>query len=84
MEHVVYILDGAPFGMSPSIFSGDHLFLAGIGEFHTKHLLVVSWLRAFRRVCNVEDPTISVKKTHNTYIEVAPKSNNRTYIHSTY
>ena len=35
VEHVVYLLDGLPFHMPPSLFTGDILFLAGIGEFHT-------------------------------------------------
>ena len=30
--HVVYVLDGAPFGAPPQLFSGDHLFLGGIGK----------------------------------------------------
>ena len=30
--HVVYVLDGQPFGAPPQLFSGDHLFLGGIGE----------------------------------------------------
>lgn len=30
--HVVYLLDGAPFGMSDSLFSGDLLFLGGCGR----------------------------------------------------
>lgn len=30
--HVVYLLDGAPYGMSDSLFSGDHLFLGGCGR----------------------------------------------------
>ncbi|XP_078311682.1 putative thioesterase PNKD [Crassostrea virginica] len=30
--HVVYMLDGAPYGMSDSLFSGDHLFLGGCGR----------------------------------------------------
>lgn len=30
--HVVFLLDGTPFGMSDSLFSGDHLFLGGCGE----------------------------------------------------
>ena len=32
--HVVYMLDGAPYGMSDSLFSGDHLFLGGCGKIH--------------------------------------------------
>ncbi|KAM6307212.1 putative thioesterase PNKD [Aegotheles albertisi] len=30
--HMVYVLDGAPFGGPPCLFSGDLLFLAGCGE----------------------------------------------------
>ncbi|NWW24613.1 PNKD hydrolase, partial [Falcunculus frontatus] len=30
--HMVYVLDGAPFGSPPCLFSGDLLFLAGCGE----------------------------------------------------
>ncbi|NXO11161.1 PNKD hydrolase, partial [Oriolus oriolus] len=30
--HMVYVLDGAPFGSSPCLFSGDLLFLAGCGR----------------------------------------------------
>ena len=30
--HVVYVLEGGPFGAPLSLFSGDHLFLAGIGQ----------------------------------------------------
>ncbi|XP_076472566.1 putative thioesterase PNKD [Babylonia areolata] len=30
--HVVYILDGAPFGIGDSLFSGDMLFLSGCGR----------------------------------------------------
>ena len=29
--HVVYLLDCTTFGAPPSLFSGDHLFLGGIG-----------------------------------------------------
>lgn len=30
--HMVYVLDGDPFGGPPCLFSGDLLFLAGCGE----------------------------------------------------
>ncbi|KAJ8313726.1 hypothetical protein KUTeg_008287, partial [Tegillarca granosa] len=30
--HVVYLLDGSPFGTQDSLFSGDHLFLSGCGR----------------------------------------------------
>lgn len=30
--HMVYVLDGGPFGGPPCLFSGDLLFLAGCGE----------------------------------------------------
>ncbi|OWF42569.1 probable hydrolase PNKD [Mizuhopecten yessoensis] len=30
--HVVYILDGGPYGAPDSLFSGDHLFLGGCGR----------------------------------------------------
>ncbi|NWH88376.1 PNKD hydrolase, partial [Aegithalos caudatus] len=30
--HMVYVLDGGPFGSPPSLFSGDLLFLAGCGR----------------------------------------------------
>lgn len=30
--HMVYVLDGGPFGAPPCLFSGDLLFLAGCGE----------------------------------------------------
>ncbi|KAK3595808.1 hypothetical protein CHS0354_014624 [Potamilus streckersoni] len=30
--HVVYVLDGSPFGVPDSMFSGDHLFLSGCGR----------------------------------------------------
>lgn len=30
--HMVYVLDGGPFGSPPCLFSGDLLFLAGCGE----------------------------------------------------
>ncbi|KAK3108599.1 hypothetical protein FSP39_011695 [Pinctada imbricata] len=30
--HVVYLLDGAPFGAPDHLFSGDHLFLSGCGR----------------------------------------------------
>ena len=30
--HMVYVLDGEPFGSPPCLFSGDLLFLAGCGE----------------------------------------------------
>lgn len=30
--HMVYVLDGDPFGSPPCLFSGDLLFLAGCGE----------------------------------------------------
>ena len=31
--HVTYVLDGDIFGAPTSIFSGDHLFLGGIGNY---------------------------------------------------
>ena len=30
--HMIYILDGSPYGMPDSIFSGDLLFLSGCGK----------------------------------------------------
>ena len=31
--HLIYELDCTAFGAPPSVFSGDHLFLGGCGEF---------------------------------------------------
>ncbi|KAI0209266.1 putative hydrolase PNKD [Lamellibrachia satsuma] len=56
MEHVVYILDGAPFGMSPSIFSGDHLFLAGIGRLFEG--TAKTMMESLERLCALPDDTL--------------------------
>ena len=31
--HVVYLLEGSPFSAPPCLFSGDHIFLAGAGQY---------------------------------------------------
>ena len=38
--HVVYVLDGAVFSAPPMLFSGDLLFLGGIGELYIVKLCI--------------------------------------------
>ena len=30
--HIIFLLEAGSFGAPPSVFSGDHIFLAGIGK----------------------------------------------------
>lgn len=33
LGHVVYLIDGSQFGAPSNLFSGDHLFIGGIGKY---------------------------------------------------
>ena len=47
--HMVYILDGSPYGVPDSVFSGDLLFLAGCGQCwgHCGHAMAPSFFLSF-------------------------------------
>ena len=67
--HVVFLLEGSPFSAPPCLFSGDHIFLAGAGQYvislmqfiHYEYQLntILSYHTGFTQVLeNLESPGI--------------------------
>ncbi|CAH1788709.1 unnamed protein product [Owenia fusiformis] len=54
--HVVYTLNGAPFNAPDSLFSGDHLFLAGCGRMFEGSSTTM--LRSLDVLCAMKDDTL--------------------------
>lgn len=54
--HVVYVLDGASFGAPTSLFSGDHLFLGGIGRLFEGSASTM--LSSLDNVCQLPEDTL--------------------------
>lgn len=42
--HVIFRLDGSPFGAPDSLFSGDHLFLCGCGQSDLYHICYMDFI----------------------------------------
>ena len=49
--HIVYLLSGAPYEAPDSLFSGDHLFLGGIGEAPNVLMRITVWVQGLFFKC---------------------------------
>ncbi|XP_041366148.1 probable hydrolase PNKD [Gigantopelta aegis] len=54
--HIVYLLDGSPFGVPNSLFSGDHVFLSGCGRMFEGSSSTM--LRSLDSICSLGDDVL--------------------------